>query len=102
MRSHQTNNFPFRTFIIFVQILPIDITTVPVIFHTGTGTHTLRSFSFMLDKLTAQYEEARSQLVEKSKEICRLEKMVWRRLEELTVNGEMMIEKIDKVTEEQV
>ena len=25
-----------------------------------------------------------------------------RRLEELTVNGEMMIEKIDKVTEEQV
>ena len=56
----------------------------------------------MLDKPTAQYEEARSQLAEKSKEICRLEKMVWRRLEELTVNGEMMIEKIDKVTEEQV
>ena len=33
----------------------------------------------MPDKLTVQYEEARSQLAEKSKEICRLEKMVWRK-----------------------
>ena len=68
----------------------------------GNGSHTLRSFSYMLDKLTHQYDEASRQLADKNKEICRLEKIVWRRLGDITKNGELMIEKIDQVTNEQV
>ena len=68
----------------------------------GNGSHTLRSFSYMLDKLTHQYDEASRQLADKNKEICRLEKIVWRRLGDITRNGEFMIEKIDQVTNEQV
>ena len=56
----------------------------------------------MLDKLTHQYDEASRQLADKNKEICRLEKIVWRRLGDITRNGELMIEKIDQITDEQV
>lgn len=48
----------------------------------------------MLDNLYRQYDVTTRLLADKNKEICRLEKIVWRRLGDISRIGDMMIKRL--------